>query len=653
MPFPPELSDSKYEVEFNTQENKIYVKAKSGPTLSKRVQIFSPKKEFPYLYANSLEIGSEFFTWVSLAERNDYLDWKRGGCTVRILSEGFIEEEIFIDTPASKTRVLFVTPHLSTGGCPQYLLKKIETYKDVLDAYVVEYNFLGDFVVQRDRIIDLLKDGRFFAIKEDHKQLIEVIDKVKPEIIHFEEIPETFVNWETLEQIYTREDRQYFITETTHSSNSNPAEKRFLPDKFVFCSKFSQETFKGLEIPSEVWEYPIEKKERPNRKEALEKLGLDPVYVHVLNVGLFTPGKNQGELFELAKNFSDEKVKFHFVGNTAQNFEQYWGPLMPDMPENCVLWGERNDVDSFLSACDIFYFASTFELNPLVVKEALGWKMPVLMYDLSTYMGSYKNMKGVTFLKKSILENEALLRKEIEKLPYRPKQLRHTHRAKIVHIISELESPTDQESIKSISRLASEEIEYTVHYNPPATEIPEDRNPLFGREEIGKNLKVGHFGCFEAFRKAIVEDFSDDFEFLVVCERDCVLEKEPDEIRDLMQRTFSLMKKQNIDYFSFGDTVDLDHGILQSEKEKDLPGGFAFQTRKIIGLQFVIFSRTGRDFLKEAFKTKGWYGMDIWLNVVFGESNRKMGILNKRVTTQLDGYSLIDKEEKIFKMNKR
>lgn len=650
MPFPLESTDSKYEIEFNLAENRIYLKAKAGLPSFKRVQIFSPLKEFPFLYASTVEISSEFSTWISLPERDDYLDWKRGGCTVRILSEGFIEEEVYLNTPSLKTKVLFIAPHLSTGGCPQYLLKKIETYKDVLDIYVVEYSFLGaDFVVQRNRVIEILNEGRFFPLGEDKAKLLEIIEKVQPEIIHFEEIPESFADYSILEKIYTAENRKYLITETTHSSLSNPDDKRFLPEKFVFCSKYSQEIFKGLEIPSEVWEYPIEIKERPDRKDALEKLGLDPGFIHVLNVGLFTPGKNQGELFEIAKNFAEEKVMFHFVGNRAQNFEHYWGPLMPNKPENCILWGERNDVEKFLAACDVFYFASTFELNPLVIKEALGWKMPVLMYDIFTYMGSYKDKEGISFLSQNVSKNEELLRKTIDGLPQRPKKLRYTKRAKIVHIVSVLDSPIDQASIKSVSSLASDDIEYTLHYNPPATEIPLDRDPLFGREEIGRNLKVGHFGCFEAFRKAIAEDFTDEYEFLIVCERDCILEKSAEEISGLLQRTFSLMKNENIDYFSFGDTVDLDHGVLQSEKERDLPGGFAFLTGKIIGLQFIIFSKTGRDFLREAFKTRGWHGMDIWLNVIFGGAGKKMGILNQRVTTQLDGFSLIDNEEKVFK----
>lgn len=70
-------------------------------------------------------------------------------------------------------------------------------------------------------------------------------------------------------------------------------------------------------------------------------------------------------------------------------------------------------------------------------------------------------------------------------------------------------------------------------------------------------------------------------------------------------------------------------------------------------MQFIIFNIKGRNFLREQFKSNNWYGMDIWLNEVYNNNNMKMGILNDRVTTQLDGYSLIDETEKTFKANKK
>ena len=56
---------------------------------------------------------------------------------------------------------------------------------------------------------------------------------------------------------------------------------------------------------------------------------------------------------------------------------------------------------------------------------------------------------------------------------------------------------------------------------------------------------------------------------------------------------------------------------------------------------------------KYEFENRNWYGMDIWLNVVYEENDKLMGILNERVTTQIDGYSLIDQTHKTFKANQK
>ena len=60
-------------------------------------------------------------------------------------------------------KLLYVTPHLSTGGAPQYLLKKIELLIHEYDIHVIEYQDLGIFRVQKDRIIELLKNPLIIA----------------------------------------------------------------------------------------------------------------------------------------------------------------------------------------------------------------------------------------------------------------------------------------------------------------------------------------------------------------------------------------------------------------------------------------------------------------------------------------------------------
>jgi autotransporter strand-loop-strand O-heptosyltransferase len=108
---------------------------------------------------------------------------------------------------------------------------------------------------------------------------------------------------------------------------------------------------------------------------------------HVLNVGLWTQGKNQGEGLEIARQLPD--VEFHFVGNQAINFKHYWEPLMNNLPDNVHIWGERSDVDKFMTACDVFMFNSVWECNPLVVRQAASHGLPILARNLPQYVGMF------------------------------------------------------------------------------------------------------------------------------------------------------------------------------------------------------------------------------------------------------------------------
>ena len=296
----------------------------------------------------------------------------------------------------NRRRILYISPHFSTGGLPQYLLKKIESLNDSAEMYCVEYNFYGDaYVVQRNKVISILGD-RFISLGDDKKRLIEIIEQVRPDVVHFEELPETFVDNEVLKSIY-RTERDYIICESCHSSQFDPSIKIYKPDKFIMVSKWIDEKFKILGIPSELLEYPIENK-KPDKKNSLVYLGLDPSKKHIINVGLFTSGKNQGELIKYAKLLEYFPIKFHFIGNQASNFEDYWKPLMDELPGNCTIWGERNDVDVFYQAADLFVFNSTVELNPLCIKESLSWKTPVLFRNLPTYSDSYNNNENAHYM---------------------------------------------------------------------------------------------------------------------------------------------------------------------------------------------------------------------------------------------------------------
>lgn len=311
-----------------------------------------------------------------------------------------------------KKKILYITPHLSTGGLPKFLQRKIEHLINELEIFVVEWtNISNDFIIQKNAIKQLV-GSKFYTLNEDKTELFKIIEKINPDIVHLEEVPEMFMEYSIAAQLYNTQ-RKYLIFETTHTADFDPANKVLFPDKFLFVCEFSRLQYINIPVPAEVIEYPINPKTK-NKTKTQTLLGLDPDWKHVVIVGLFTPRKNQGYAIQLARHLLDKKIMFHFVGNRAENFKHYWAPLVDNLPSNCVLWGERADVDRFLEAGDLSLFPSEGrtgdkELNPLIIKESLENDIPLLMYNLDVYLEKYNKHPKISFLSGNPAKDVALI----------------------------------------------------------------------------------------------------------------------------------------------------------------------------------------------------------------------------------------------------
>jgi len=300
-------------------------------------------------------------------------------------------------------KLLYIAPHLSTGGLPQYLTKKIELLKDEYEIHLIEWADVtgGVLVVTRNKIKALLPTERFYTLGEDKTEILDIINRIKPDIIHLEEIPElAHFPKDIMEKIYDT-NRSYKIVETSHDSSFDTDNKQFFPDKFMFVSQWQIDQYKDIDIPKILVEYPIEYVDRPDRSKALKKLGLNPDKKHVLHIGLFTSRKNQAEFFEYAKMLPD--IEFHSVGNQADNFKWYWEPLMANKPDNLTWWNERTDVNNFYQSMDLFLFTSRGTNNdketmPLVIREALSYQIPQLLYNLEVYQNYFDSYDSVNYL---------------------------------------------------------------------------------------------------------------------------------------------------------------------------------------------------------------------------------------------------------------
>lgn len=286
---------------------------------------------------------------------------------------------------------------MSTGGCPQIVETKVRLLRDFYNIKVIEWECIAwTYVVQKNRVVDMLGDNYITLWDNKEYHLFNIIDDFKPDYVMVEEFSETFMEEKILKRFYNK-DRKYKIFETTHSSHTQPSWKRYHPDKFIFVAPYSLSVFKDMGVPMDLIEYPIDFKiaDQPYHQNILN---LDPDYKHVINLGLFTQGKNQGYAFEIARLLEDYKIKFHFIGNQASNFINYWKPIMDTKPKNCEVWGERSDINSFIQASDIHLFTSILELNPLSIKESLEYQKPTLVFNLPTYFNKYDDTKNLHYL---------------------------------------------------------------------------------------------------------------------------------------------------------------------------------------------------------------------------------------------------------------
>ena len=291
-------------------------------------------------------------------------------------------------------KVLYMPQHLSCGGMPQFLLKRIQklmVHTHNIEIYVLEYNNYGKhFPTQRDQISNLLGD-RFYSLDDNKMEAINIINEIKPDIIHLDEMPELMNNDELFKKIYDN-NRTWRIVETCHNSTFNPdKDKRYRPDLYAFCTPWHEDIFAGMDSMYVTIPYPIDEVKYTSTDKFMAKaeLGFEGGKTHVINVGIWTKGKNQAEGIEIARKYPD--MMFHFIGVQAGNFRDYWEPLMKDLPDNVRVWGERSDIDRFMMAADIFMFNSTFELNPLVLREAISYGLPIVARKLEQYAGMYDN----------------------------------------------------------------------------------------------------------------------------------------------------------------------------------------------------------------------------------------------------------------------
>lgn len=339
-------------------------------------------------------------------------------------------------------KILFLAPHLSTGGMPAFLLRRIQMLKKWTnhEIFVAEWTlYSGAYTVQRNQILDIIPADHFISLgflgedAETHLRgrlrIVNICHQWGIDIVHIDEIPEGFDGFsifpiEVQRELYS-EDKPWRVVETCHNVWFKPNEmKRAEPDAYAtIVHEHINNTFKGRGVKTELIQFPTDRPNDdvlPSREKILTEMGFKTVgEYHIVNIGLWTPGKNQTYALKIAQHLYDyygQTYQFHFIGNQAPNFQEYWQPLMQQVPPNCHIHGERNDSWRFLAMADLMLFTSTWECNPIVLAEANGYGCETMAYNLPQYGDHWADkithLTGSTSLDAAALINKCAVKQD-------------------------------------------------------------------------------------------------------------------------------------------------------------------------------------------------------------------------------------------------
>lgn len=212
---------------------------------------------------------------------------------------------------------------------------------------------------------------------------------------------------------------------------------------------------------------------------------------------------------------------------------------------------------------------------------------------------------------------------------------------RLVHILTEPDTERELKSIASLSPLGDMGIEYIQQVNQRYRGDEWKIVPAATQSEH-TNHGPGHYGAFNSFKKAMVDNFDEDIDALVLCECDCILTVDHTTFLDKLKNGIDFCNSKEISYLSLGSRFV--NGYLQSpilDSYPDFPD--YYKTNKIILAHCVVLPSSSREFILEALDTVPWDSPDIWFNEALwrvGKGN--FGIIQDRLARQHEGISLID-----------
>ena len=222
---------------------------------------------------------------------------------------------------------------------------------------------------------------------------------------------------------------------------------------------------------------------------------------------------------------------------------------------------------------------------------------------------------------------------------------------KLAHILTDLSAEREIASVESLSVLSNFGIQYIQQINIPYK--GEDWKSIKNwANDIYPHHGPGHYGAFQSFKKAILENFTSDIDGLILCECDCVLSVDPLVFSEQVKKAEMFCKDKELSLYSFGSS-SINDVVHSPAHEFDPKYSHSYVTDKIVCAHCIFLPASEREFLREEISYRPWETPDVWFNMVFHTRGvSRFGISSETMSKQHPGISLIDgvwKDEKIYK----
>jgi hypothetical protein len=225
---------------------------------------------------------------------------------------------------------------------------------------------------------------------------------------------------------------------------------------------------------------------------------------------------------------------------------------------------------------------------------------------------------------------------------------------KIVHLLmSPMNGPYEEKqrlSTRCFDGIKQYVKSYTQQFSfPNRTELPVDTcaDPFYVREapaEDGVWLSYGHYGAYSAHKRAILEEFSEDLDALIVVEGDVVFDISPADMASRFHRACIFAEEHDGSIVTFGN-VGYGRGSEASVRDTSIPMGDYTKIDHFVSAHCYMITKKERASIQHKLLTEKWHAWDIWL---YWNYDKKANIFktDKPLVYEPEGFSMIDLKTK-------